>query len=316
MYEISLIIPVYNAEKFVSSTLDTIINQTIFEKIKVILINDGSTDRSLEICDKYAKKFENIEVISQENQGVSAARNKGLEHVRTPYVTFFDSDDITNCKMYEVLLNNIKKFDADFATVNYSDYYIEEDKEIVKKAAEFKIVENRLEMNQLIFSSNRIDNSVCDKLFKLETICNIRFEKDYKIGEDMYFVFKAIQNAKRIVIDTNYVGFKYIQHKSSAMNNQNFHEKFIDPVILSQKMYDECPLENKKHAKAHIIHEKCKAIYIMLVKNGLNHPKYKEYLNDVRKYSLIEAKKNLTLKLFLSVILMKIHPKLYQMFKR
>lgn len=316
MYEMSLIIPVYNVEKFLRNTLDTIVNQTAFQKMKIILVNDGSIDGSLNICLEYSEKYENFEVISQENQGVSAARNKGLEIASTPYVTFFDGDDIANPKMYEILLNNIKKYDADFSTINYSDYYLEEGREVIKKTATFRLIDSKIEMNKSFFSSNIIDNSVCDKLFKLETIRNIKFEKKYKIGEDMYFVFCAIQNARRVVIDTSYVGFKYIQHKNSAMNNEVFHEKFIDPVLLSEKMYSECLLENKEHAKAHIIHEKCKALYIMTVKNGVSYPKYKEYLRDVRSYPLLEAKRNLTLKLFLSVVLMKIHPKLYQMFKR
>ena len=89
---ISVIIPVYNVEKYLHRCLDSVIEQT-YKNLEVILIDDGSTDHSGEICDDYAAKDVRIHVIHQENQGVSAARNKGLDNVKGEYITFVDSDD-------------------------------------------------------------------------------------------------------------------------------------------------------------------------------------------------------------------------------
>ena len=95
-YKISVIIPVYNVEKYLEETIESVVNQTIgFDNIQMILVNDGSPDNSEEICLKYKEKYpDNVVYVKQENAGVSSARNNGLKHATGKYVNFFDSDDI------------------------------------------------------------------------------------------------------------------------------------------------------------------------------------------------------------------------------
>lgn len=109
---ISVIIPVYMAEKFLHRCVNSVLNQT-YQNFEIILINDGSKDKSGMICDEYAKKDKRIKVIHQENQGVSAARNKGLDMARGEWIYFLDSDDYISPKSFELLMCVQKEDDYD-----------------------------------------------------------------------------------------------------------------------------------------------------------------------------------------------------------
>ena len=108
MCEISIIITVYNSEKYLNKTIDSVLNQN-FKDFELILVNDGSTDSSGEICDNYAKKDKRVKVVHQKNGGVSCARNKGVAISHGKYIGFVDSDDYISEDMYELLHNNLVK---------------------------------------------------------------------------------------------------------------------------------------------------------------------------------------------------------------
>ena len=123
MPKLSVVIPVYNVEKYLPKCVDSVINQTL-KDIEIILVNDGSTDNSGEICEKYTKADDRIKYICQDNQGVAAARKKGTEYVTSEYVTFIDSDDWVSESFFEELYNNING--CDIVLSNY--YRVREDK--------------------------------------------------------------------------------------------------------------------------------------------------------------------------------------------
>ena len=110
--KISVIVPIYNSEKFLNKCLDSIVNQTLRE-IEIILINDGSVDSSYQICERYAEYDKRIILINQENKGVSSARNAGIEKASGEYLGFVDSDDYIEAEMYSKLYNSAKRYDAD-----------------------------------------------------------------------------------------------------------------------------------------------------------------------------------------------------------
>ena len=116
--KISVIIPVYNVEKYLKRCLDSVINQT-YKNLEIILIDDGSTDKSGNICDEYAAKDKRIIVIHKENGGLSDARNKGLDICTGDYISFIDSDDWIENGFYEYVVNNVKDND-----LLIFDYYI------------------------------------------------------------------------------------------------------------------------------------------------------------------------------------------------
>lgn len=316
-FELSIIVPIYNSEKYLEKTLISLINQTIFEKIEIILVNDGSTDNSEKICKNYSKKFSNIITINKENGGVSSARNKGLENVKTKYVTFLDSDDIVSSDFYEKELNEITKENCDILIVDFEK--VHEDgfrkkyrKNFVKK---FKNCEEAL----IDFFHGEIGGQVVDKVFCSEIIKKIIFSSEYQIGEDMLFMYNALKNGKKIVINTNICGYQYIVRDSSAMTGK-FSEKYFDPIKISKFMYLDCMNNDKlkNYAYAHFIHESCKVIEYVYRHNAqydcelvLN-----EIKNDIKKYKIKYAYKYLIKKQFYGFMLIKLSPKLYLFFHK
>ena len=130
---ISIIVPIYNVEKYLKKCIDSIINQT-YKNLEIILVDDGSPDNCGKICDEYAKKDNRIKVIHKENGGVSSARNVGVENATGEYIGFVDSDDYIEKDMYEVLINNLKKENADISII--SNYEVYKNKIIENKKKE------------------------------------------------------------------------------------------------------------------------------------------------------------------------------------
>lgn len=115
---ISIIVPVYNVEKYLDRCVQSILIQS-FKRFELILVNDGSTDNSFEICQKYRKKDSRVILISQENKGLSAARNTGLNNAHGDYICFIDSDDFIEKDYLKLLLNNLKSNNADISICEY-----------------------------------------------------------------------------------------------------------------------------------------------------------------------------------------------------
>ena len=112
MKKISIIVPVYQAEKYISKCIESIVNQT-YKNLEIILVDDGSTDRSGEICDEYGKKDNRIVVVHNKNKGVSVARNCGLDIATGDYITFVDSDDYIDLQMYSEMMKVVEKYSCD-----------------------------------------------------------------------------------------------------------------------------------------------------------------------------------------------------------
>ena len=122
MIKISIIIPVYNVEKYLATCLDSVINQT-YKNLEILLIDDGSTDSSGLICEQYSKKDTRIKTIHKKNGGLSDARNVGISYASGDYISFIDSDDFIDINTFTILNQYIKQYNADIITFNYYDYY-------------------------------------------------------------------------------------------------------------------------------------------------------------------------------------------------
>ncbi len=216
---ISVIVPVYNVEKYLSNCLDSIINQT-YKNLEIILIDDGSTDKSSNICDKYAKKDRRIKVIHKENGGLSDARNKGLDIASGKFISFVDSDDYINIHMIEDLYNAI--------TINNTKIAMCKIK-ITKKTDE-NIKIKHMKLNNIILTDNEIYDrlyngsqaemtTACNKLYKKNIFNNIR----YPIGEsneDDAILHLILDKTKKIsYIDNTY--YYYYQRNESIMHKKN-----------------------------------------------------------------------------------------------
>lgn len=193
MPKLSIIVPVYNVEKYLSKCIDSILNQT-FEDFELILIDDGSPDECGKICDNYANKDRRIIVIHQKNAGVSAARNAGLDIAKGEYIGFIDSDDYIDKTMYEKLINAIESFNVDMAICGYD--YINEAGNVERK---FKSSSPKTYSKSETFSAmfdmpQSIRLGLVNKLFKNNLIKNLRLPIDYHSTEDGYFLINYLEN--------------------------------------------------------------------------------------------------------------------------
>lgn len=200
---VSIVVPVYNSSKYLARCLDSILMQT-FRDYEVIVVDDGSTDSSASICDAYAEKYKMIKVIHQNNAGVSAARNKGIDESRGKYLMFVDSDDYIDTNMLDVAVSKIEEYDADiFMSGNIEEYVsngiiTNSVKRTVTSSCLYslrKFLENFGQAYPVVCLSN----SWC-KLYKMENIKKneIQFDESMSIDEDTNFIFSYMNYVQKI----------------------------------------------------------------------------------------------------------------------
>lgn len=216
MVKVSVIVPVYNVEEYLRKCLDSLTNQTLSD-IEIICINDGSTDNSAVILQEYANKDNRIKVITQENAGVSNARNNGLKIAKGEYIGFCDSDDYVDLDFYEILYTSAIKYSADIAAADI----IKIRKNKFKKFLSFK--------DTVVCETYREKLKICDvpdysyvwnKIYRTEALkeSKLLFEEG-KTYEDMIFSVQILLHLKWLVTvpDTNYY---YMSRKSSIVHNR------------------------------------------------------------------------------------------------
>ena len=183
---ISVIVPIYNAEKFLKATLDALVGQS-YKNLEIILVNDGSTDSSGKICDEYAENYSNIKVIHQENSGVCVARNKGISSANGDYIGFCDSDDMPDNDLYETLYSIISEHNAELSMVDVR-IVLPNGTEKDTASGKTDIWENPADFAKAFFTQY-MNIGVYTKLFKRELCQQITFREGKKINEDMFYFF-------------------------------------------------------------------------------------------------------------------------------
>lgn len=247
---ISVIVPVYNTEKYLRKCIDSIIEQT-YKEIDVILIDDGSTDSSGTICDEYAERFKNIRAYHQENKGLVSARKLGVTLAKGDYVTFVDSDDWIEKDCYQSL---VPYFDNGIDMVSYG-MILEDGIKIIKyfdTVAEgyyFKKEIRRKIFPVMAYDANYdrpgIIESLCNKILKKELLDSVIQNIDEKItyGEDATVVYSLISRINKIYI-THYCGYHYIQYKNSMSHVYNIES--FERILDFQKCIEKELLAGKK----------------------------------------------------------------------
>ncbi len=231
MQTISLIVPVFNTEKYLRECLDSIFLQT-YPNVEVIIVNDGSTDRSQEIINEYHRHHSNMVVIRQENLGLSMARNAGLKKAGGDYVTFVDSDDIIHPYFLELLQKVIQKNNADIAYTSLKRF---------KKSPVIFHKKHSLHYRKYVCDSRKavkyylhnIAGNVCGGLFKRNLFEGIYFP-EHLIYEDNLPKLQLLLKAKCTVF-TN-TDLYYYRHTRNSITNQKFNEKKFDIAIIGYRM--------------------------------------------------------------------------------
>lgn len=237
---ISIIIPVYNVENFLPLTLNAVLNQS-YQNLEIILIDDGSTDTSLSICEEYAKKDVRIKVFHQENKGVSVARNIGLSLATGKYIGFVDSDDMPHPDMFAKLLGDMLCFDVDLAICDTAFINVDAteipDRDTDNKCTE-KYISIKTSLLDILWGDNeRKFYCIWDKLYKKTIIddYNICFHSDLRIGEDTLFVISYLLCCNSISINYN-TYYNYRIRQGSLMRSHI--EGLADQQILRVDMLE------------------------------------------------------------------------------
>ena len=215
MIDISIIVPVFNSEKFLNKCIESIINQT-FHNYELILINDGSTDNSGIICDKYAKIYPFVSVIHQKNAGVSVARNVGLEASSGNYIMFCDSDDYVESNWCEIMFNTIEKNPNCSVVCNFCKENTSYSKAIPKINKDSNFINKQYYSYFEIYKLG-VSFSVCGKIFNRDLIdkLKLRFEVGRPFGEDTLFSIKYMSHFKNFVLVPD-VLYHYVDNSCSA----------------------------------------------------------------------------------------------------
>ena len=240
---ISIVIPVYNAEKYLEQCLNSIKNQT-YKNFEVILVNDGSIDHSESICMDFVKVDTRFKYFTKVNGGASSARNFGLDNVTGNYITFIDADDWVDENHLEVLINNIKDNNSDMAVSSikkfdnsnnfYFRVYSNEEKYLLNYN-KFNRVEFLVILPKLIPANNSYKVAV-SKLFKKELVTDVRFDESIVYGEDLEFFFKIYNNINSIsyIDEVTYVYRLHDERSSSKFGQLHMEQE----LSIYKKMYE------------------------------------------------------------------------------
>lgn len=235
MPKVSVIVPFYNVEGYIEKCLETLVNQTLKE-IEIILVNDGSKDRSINIVEKFLQRYpEKIVYLEKENGGLSDARNFGIPHAKGEYVAFLDSDDYVEKDMYENMYELAKRENSDMVECNFYWEYPDKKKEDIGK--EYQVNNEMLEKVRVV---------AWNKLIRREIIqdANIQFPKGYRY-EDVEFTYKLIPFIKKVSFCKKPL-VHYVQREGSISNLQNERNiEIFDVLEHVIEFYKENNIYNK-----------------------------------------------------------------------
>lgn len=312
MPKVSVIVPIYNVEKYLEKCLESLVNQTLND-IQIILVNDGSKDNSAPIAKKYADKYKDkILYLEKQNGGLSDARNYGLKYVKGEYISFVDSDDYISKNLYSELVK-----------------YMEEDYDMIK----FGILTVDLKNNKIIENKsqqfeNKTGEEAFDILYKTDKMTEVAWgylyktsfwkENNFKYSKDMYhedfgLTPLIILKAKKVA-STNILGYYYVQSDKSITRNSDEAKKlkmsydllkFYDQMILE---IEKCEIGKKAKENIKIYYTNC---ILLEIKNISKEEEKQKYIQEIKKRKMIKNIKVRNFKQFIKRILLSLNINLY-----
>ena len=235
MPKISIIVPVYNVEKYLRKCLDSILAQT-FSDFELFLVDDGSTDRSGEICDQYAQSDPRIRVIHQENAGQAVARNRALDVMQGEYVAFVDSDDFIHPQMMEVLLKHAERTNATISVCGYASADAETVQRYEEESFDPDVYSGKDFLRKCLL--NNEDKKcwvLCDKLFHKSCFAQIRMPAG-RVYEDNAVIYQILYEAD-LVADCDHMLYFHTENPSST-THAAFGKKNMDWILVLEEMID------------------------------------------------------------------------------
>lgn len=229
---ISIIIPIYNVEDCVEKCVDSILAQS-YKNIEVILVDDGSKDKSGDICDKYQKKDKRVKVIHKENGGLSSARNAGLDVIRGKYVNFVDGDDALRANCIEDLYGDLIRDDADFSACGFKRF--DEAGETTESEADYRGVATSNEAMALLLQ-DKMYTSACCKLYKKKIFEKLRYDEKNRYGEDLEMMSRILKKDLKISINQKNRAYLYRTRANSIMGKGVYRKTCRDLFEVCDKI--------------------------------------------------------------------------------
>lgn len=291
---ISVIIPVYNSAQYLERCLESVVSQT-HRNLEIIIINDGSQDRSAEIIECFSSRDHRIIDIHQKNQGVSAARNVGLAIAKGNCIGFVDADDEVHPDMYEFLYHNLEKYEADISHCGFE--LIKADKTVKFHDTGVVLVQKRYEAINELLSGKHVEPGIWNKLYKKEIIGDVLFPTDIKINEDLLFNILVFKNNQKSVFEDR-VKYRYMHVQTSASHSSQ-------PLFIAEEVY-KVAQRIKETLNSEEIKVEAEKFYVSKLLTSLKSlKKHHLFGSELAKRQRTELKQNTTKKLGLRVSVLK-----------
>lgn len=280
---ISVIVPVYNVEKYLDKCIDSIHNQT-YKNLEIILVNDGSKDNSKSICQKWKKIDKRIIYIEQKNSGVSSARNKGIELSKGKYIVFLDSDDYVEANMVELLYSEILKNNSDIAICNFIKK--SEDNYYIKKSKINKYDNKKNQYVKYLLNEYKFGGFLWNKMYLADNIkkYNILFKEDIKIMEDLIFNLEYYKYIKKFSICEEYL-YNYIKRENSALNSNKKKYDYLKSNVFIVEILEKYNSKYSNQFKLNYLFVEKKA----KISNGKIDVSTNENIKYLKKYRKIST---------------------------
>lgn len=221
MEKITVVIPVYNGENYIVKCIDSVLNQT-YKNLEIIIVNDGSTDKTKGILEKYVNNNSRIKIFEQSNKGISAARNLGIDHTKTNYITFIDSDDWIESDMIELLYRNIVKYNSEISACGYYLDFQNNVKEINADATIHNFTKKEA-LTRILFDEE-IKSHPWGRLYRTSLFKNLRFPVG-RIYEDYALLYLLVNEGENFVLE-KVPKYHYVQHSASLSNDFTPQKEF------------------------------------------------------------------------------------------
>lgn len=279
-YKVSVIVAAYNIQDYIVKCLESIAKQT-YKNLEVIVVDDGSGDDTGKLVDEFVENDNRFTVVHKENGGVSSARNKGIDVASGDFIGFVDGDDTIENDMYEMLVNNAIKYDADISHCGYK--VIENNKETLFYDTKQIIIQDRKKGLVDLFEGTLIEPSLCNKIFKRSIVGSIRLDESIKINEDLYFNVLLFNRSKKSIFEDRPKYYYMKRNNSATTSSINNVIRMTDPLKVYEMIVNlyKCDSEIFPYAKKMQIGRNINIYNLLTLEKNIEFKKLKK---EIRKY--------------------------------
>ncbi len=287
---ISVIVPVYNAEKYLKECVESLINQT-YINLEIILINDGSTDNSIQICNEYADYDSRIIVVDKLNEGVSKTRNLGIEIAKGDFITFVDSDDYIDLSMYEKLMIKAETENSDMVFCGYNYFKNGKIIPVNEPQLQLTVTDESYLKNFFVLGENRVMGSSCRQMTKSNLVKECRFNSEICFAEDLVFIISLLKHAKNIsVIDEKLYFYRVL----SGVEHKYADEKYVrSHILLGEIFYKQLKDMGQDRLAEFMLYQEFIGVWHCYIFNKKNDLNLKKRLKNDRQIFQMKTKKGL-----------------------